>query len=237
MNRLRLGLLRRTERRVINGAHAKAVAAIPGDRPTQGSVPRPAFVNGESLFNRSDASPQPTFTRAAPPAPPTRPIAGLATADAVAAARPRGVRPFVSAGAPKTLLFDELARELPLPPAMSPWEKRTVLRPAPASAEPGCDVELYSAPGWTRAVTALRLERGELDDWPADVERGLGRNAAEEATALRHSRQGVAEGWRRFCLAVGHPEWTDPGLHRIHELVMQDRDGTGPQRAAVGGAA
>lgn len=225
---LRLRLLRRLGKNITDAQLARALSSRPAGYPLGVPIPHPAPVVGESLYRRLDPRPEPSFT----PAPPTRPIAGCAPAEAVAASRARAVRPFISAGAPKTLLFDKLAAEMPL--ALSAGDAARRLAP---DTEPGCDVELYSAPGWTTAVTALRIERGELDDWHAGVEQGLGRNAAEEATALRHSRQSVAEGWRKFCLAVGHPEWTDPGLRRIHELVMQDRKGTGPQRAAVGGAA
>lgn len=223
---LRLPFLRRAARHAIDRQLTQARSSLPAGYPMSDPYPYPypaPDVVGESLFNRADAHPAATFTPAAQPAAPTRPIAGLATTETVAASRAtRRVRPYISAGAPKALLFDALASELPLPPVMSAGEQARLLGHIPAPAEaPGSDVVLYCGPGWTRALSARRIADGEWEDWPADVEQGLGRNAAEEATALRHSRQGVAEGWRHFCLAVGEPGWIDRGLRRIGELVEQ----------------
>lgn len=188
----RLGLRRRLRHA---GRHItdRQAAKGPSSLPAGGSAPHPAPVVGESLFRRSDAQESPTFTPA--PAKETRPIAGLAPADAVAASRPRPVRPFVSAGAPKALLFDALADVLPLPPVMSAGEKRSVLL-APGAAEPGCAVELYSGPGWARAVEAYRLRDGEWEDPQAGLDQIATRTAAGFTTARGHIRETLAGGWR-----------------------------------------
>lgn len=137
-------------------------------------------------------------------------------------------RPYVDPGEPpRPLVFEAVAAVIPLPEPMTAEEAARLADgppPQPADA-PGNSVVLYSQEGWTRALSSYRIRTGEWDDWPADVEQGLGRNAAEEATSYRHSRQGIASAWRQTCIGSGHPDWIEQGLRRIHEYVIADREG------------
>lgn len=85
----------------------------------------------------------------------------------------------------------------------------------PPEPEPGTSPVLYARTGWTRALTAVRKRNGELDELPKLVEAGLGRNAAEFHTALRHAREGITEGAVRLCADLGCLDMAGELLRRV----------------------
>lgn len=92
--------------------------------------------------------------------------------------------------------------------------------PAPPAAipAPGSSPVLYAGDGWAARLMRMRVNAGEWDDVHAIAERGLGRNAADTAAALRHSRTSIAEGVRQWCAAIGRPDLADALLRRTAEF-------------------
>jgi hypothetical protein len=91
---------------------------------------------------------------------------------------------------------------------------------------------LYTGPGWAGRRMTARVRDGEWDEIPLLVERGLGRNASEAATAFRHSHERIADAARRVCTEAGSPEQAGILMRRVNEMTTAARGGTGPQRRA-----
>ena len=89
---------------------------------------------------------------------------------------------------------------------------------------------LWSGPGWAgRRMTAL-VREGAWEELPALVEKGLGENAAESATAFRHNAERITDAARQVCAALGAPHMTGTLLARVRDMTVTARQGTGPQR-------
>lgn len=175
-----------------SGAATEAIARMaPQERPLGSlvEVPPPAA-----------RAPRPTFTPAAS-GPQTRADLVIAADDPCPLSR--AVRVWLTV---RPVIGDSLGR-LPEPEGKPP-----------AWAGPGATAMLYSGPGWTRVLEAVRLRNGELEELPALVEQGLGRNAAEAATAARHFRERVVEAAAQFCAGIGLPSYAGTLLQRVHEL-------------------
>lgn len=91
------------------------------------------------------------------------------------------------------------------------------------AAPPRPTILPYTVPGWAGLQMSRWVTRGEWEELPAIVERGLGRNAAEAAAGFRHSRETIAGQVRQWFAANGNPDLADDLLRRTHELVMAAR--------------
>ena len=137
---------------------------------------------------------------------------------------PSGPRPTFTPrppAGPRPVIFEQVAAAVPV----------SKLTPPPPPAPPGRSAALYCDPGWAAQLMRLRVRNGEWDELPAIVEQGFGRNAADEAAGLRHSRASIAEGVVQQCAAIGRPDLAAPLLYRTHELTVAAR-----AAAAEGGA-
>ena len=149
-------------------------------------------------------------------------------------------RPPAPAGDQPVLREDPLDFSVPVPPSLEPLIGDAIPAPGPypepepeQETAPGTEAVLYSGPGWAFLPTAQRI--AELDEMDLLVERGLGQNAAETATAFRHSRQRISAGVRQLCAEVGQPEMAGVLLRRVAQMNAQARQGTGPQRRVFHG--
>ncbi len=224
-------------RRAAPPAPAAAAAAPAGERPYErqpghgpdtGAFRQPGHGPDTGAFRQLG----PTWHPA--PAPVTAPMPAVPAdarvplpAEALAGARPAGeeghvplVRPY-AAGMPavKCTPLDkgtevEIAAEpvigdsLPSPVAQAPAG-------GPANLLP--DSVPYCGPGWAGRLMSTRVRRGEWEDVIAIVERGWGRNAAEEAAAHRHVREMMPDRARRLCASLGEPGLADALLYRVRE--------------------
>jgi hypothetical protein len=138
-------------------------------------------------------------------------------------------------GAQPVLAEDPLDPSVPVPAAVAPLIGDSLPQAGPEpdpepepEPEPGADALPYTGPGWTRLLTTARLETGEWDDVAAIAERGLGENAAEAATAFRHSRKRIENGAWQLCEALGRPDLTGFLLRRVTELNAAANGGVRP---------
>lgn len=159
----------------------------------------------------------PVYTPASPrPDRPTRPIPELAVEPGPA---PRIARPYVPDGCP-------LDKRVPVCAAAAPLIGDSIPFPpaAPPQQPPASPVNLlpdsvpYCAPGWAGLLMSRRVRQGEWEDVRVIVDRGRGRNAADEVTSRRHARAGIAEAARQLCAALGQPEMTGVLLGRVAAL-------------------
>lgn len=81
----------------------------------------------------------------------------------------------------------------------------------------------YTAPGWAALQMSRWVIRGEWDDLHAELDQGVGRNAAEYRTAFRHSRETIAGQMRQRLAAIGRPDLADMVLRRTHEFNLAAR--------------
>lgn len=82
---------------------------------------------------------------------------------------------------------------------------------APAAA-PG--LVLYDGPDWAALEMSRRVARGDWEELPPLVERGLDRNVAEMAVEYRHARAGIVTAAARLCAEFG---WNPAELLRRTE--------------------
>jgi len=77
--------------------------------------------------------------------------------------------------------------------------------PPPAAMALLPDSVLCCSPGWAAHLMSARVRSGEWDELDLIVERGWGRNAAEEAAQHRHVRERLPDRARQLCAALGEP--------------------------------
>lgn len=187
----------RSPREVIDDALTRhsgpQLFAVPdGARPAE-DVPEQAFPRGENPY---PAKPGPSFT----PAPPR---------NAAMTAPQQAYRPRLPGTHPaRAVIHDQVSASMLI----------AELSPPPAPPAAGDGTALYCAPGWAGMLMRLRIRNEEWEELPRLVEEAMGRNAAEAATALRHSREKIAEAARQFCTGTGHPEMLRGLLDRVSEL-------------------
>jgi len=223
-----------------------AIAAVPD--PDWSRVPVPA---AQVEAQRAASAPQPAL-RGFP--------GGALPAEDVPQSWPRGQHPYPQVPQPSFTAREPSPRAetapIPLPVTRRPYVPRDALdhaaavtgtvRPVigdsmpalppepepPAPPAPGTSTALYAGPGWTERLASMRVRNGEWDELPAIVERGLGRNAADEAAGFRHSRAVIGEGVRQQCAAIGRSDLAAPLLYRVHELVTAARAAQAEEGAA-----
>jgi hypothetical protein len=128
---------------------------------------------------------------------------------------------------------DPLDPSVPVPPSLPPFIGDSIPQGAPEPAPapdpgpgPGVLPVLYDRAGWALLLTDKRRRSGEWDDPAAIAERGFGENAAETATALRHSRQAIMAAAWRVCDAAGRPDLAGELLCRVAAMNEQAREDT-----------
>ena len=82
---------------------------------------------------------------------------------------------------------------------------------------------LYAGPGWAGRLMNLRVANHEWEDVQQIADQGMGRNAADMASGLRHNRAHIAEGLLQRCASIGRPELAASLLQRVDELVYAAR--------------
>lgn len=181
---------------------------------------QPTFPGGPPPFLAAPVAPvtepRPVFTARVRPGAMTRPQLVLDARDPMAPSR---CRPYVPAE-----YGDPLSPGIPVPVTATavigdgmtpvpPWE------PPAGDDAPGTWPALYSGPGWTRALADARRRNGEVEELPALVEDGLGRNAAEFERVARHFRERITQGARDCCTALGRPDLARVLLDRVAGLA------------------
>lgn len=129
-------------------------------------------------------------------------------------------RPYV----PETRGISPLDRGTPVWPgvrpvigdSMPPLPPESVPEPGPVSVLP--DSVPYCGPGWAGHLMSMRVRDGEWEELDLIVERGWGRNAAEEAAQRRHSRERLPRYAWELCAALGEPERAAELVHRVREF-------------------
>lgn len=178
-----------------------------------GTEPVPAVPGGDHPYAEISSEKLAVYRLAAVQRPRLHPRPGAAPVTAPMAALPVNARPVPAPGR-------EPALARPYAPPASPAAPEPEPAAGQAPAAPGGlpDCVPYCAPGWAGLLMSLRVRSGEWEDVVQIVERGWGRNAAENAAARRHVREGIAEAARQFCSALGCPEMTGALLGRVSEL-------------------
>ncbi len=124
---------------------------------------------------------------------------------------------------------DPLSRRFPVPVTVRPVIGDSLRQhpepeaEAPAEAGPGATAMLYSGPGWAAALMAARLRNGEVEELPALVEQGYGRNAAGFATVARHFRERITATAEQVCAAMGRPDLAGQLLRRVEQFNAEAR--------------
>ena len=111
-------------------------------------------------------------------------------------------------------IFKTLVASLPAGDPVPPLQlgPPVLVEGEPYNPARGPRIELYARPGWTAVPN--RDREAEIDAMKVIVERGMGSNAAEEATALRHARQAIPRAARTLCSLFGES-------HLVHALLRR----------------
>ena len=150
-------------------------------------------------------------------------------------------RPPAETGAQPVLREDPLDVSAPVPPSLPPLIGDSIPAPEPPpEPDPELPLEyqvpadsravLWSGPGWAGRRMEALVREGAWEELPAIVEKGLGKNAAESATAFRHNHERITDAARQVCAAIGAPHMTGTLLARVRDMTITERQGSGPQR-------
>lgn len=150
-------------------------------------------------------------------------------------------RPPAPTGAQPMLAESPLDNWVPVEPSLPALIGDAIPAPEPQpEPEPELPLEyqvpadaravLWSGPGWAGRRMQALVREGAWEELPALVEKGLGENAAESATAFRHNAERITDAARQVCAALGAPHMTGTLLARVRDMTVTARQGTGPQR-------